>query len=60
VQEAMAWTKENNQDLAQFFVDFEKMFWSHWLGFLFLALVAFNFNLDLVGLYIILGNNFIN
>jgi hypothetical protein len=56
----MAWTKESNQDLAQFFVDFEKMFWSHWLGFLFLALVAFNFNLDIVGLYIILGNNFIN
>lgn len=26
VQKAMAWTKENNQNLAQFFVDFEKMF----------------------------------
>jgi hypothetical protein len=26
VQEAMAWTKKNNQDLPQFFVDFDKMF----------------------------------
>jgi hypothetical protein len=26
VQEAMAWTKENNQDLAKKIVDFEKMF----------------------------------
>jgi hypothetical protein len=60
MQEAMAWTKENNQDLAQFFVDFEKMFDHVDYGFFFLALVAFNFNLDLMGVYILLKNNFIS
>jgi hypothetical protein len=29
-------------------------------GFFFLALVAFNFNLDLMGVYILLKNNFIS